>query len=1208
MVVSVATAFLSAVAVSACVEAVPTAVPTSTATVIPATPAPPTRVPIPTYTPTPEPIVAVTNATPSDATPTSEVNPTSTPTSAPVPTNTPTSTSAPSNTPTPTLEPTSTPTSTPQPTNTPAATATPTDEEIAIRRLAKELPWFVDPPDQLSITVRTALLELWELDTNVATAIARFSWLAEGVTADEVPAVAALHGIARLDPALVLDVADLQWIADGVTSNEVEDLRRLTAISGDSSLAKAVLSYLWVQDGLDRIEQSAWRLLLDQTDADSQTVQAMTALRWLADGITQDEVVALEEIDKFIDADETLARQVLGYQWLQKEIGHDEAQALYGLADVAARDLDSAKKLADAPWLKDADRVTSHQWEPVQNLGMILWSDLNLARQLTDLIVEQLGHLERSLFYSLAVMSSEKSETFDRLRQQDWFADGLSREEIVFLVTSIDIIENSPRDFDEMLVSRYTQSKSVNLPLSGDINIWAIQKTQFPEGEDVTLQIEVALRALEELTLTPLRVKDVIALFVIPGPDSNFVVPASNLDVPWPREAHGSGHIRMTRDEFGEFDLWTLFHELGHYQFAAFPAWFVEGGASFAASYIWHNHAEGSVELWAEETEAGLGYVCSNGATNLHELGDTGIGYRTVAHIICFYDMGEIFLSKLYHSLGMDATAAALRDIIAVPTIKNRTLTSKDVFLAFERNVRQDQHETFLEIFRDLHGGPLADDYVGVEDLEGDDLATAFQFDFNTVTPGSLDHPFDVDYFSITLSTGQTVLPAFKHEIHTELGQADLIVTLTTPDGSKPEGLESLQGAAASMQVKWVAPADGDHYFALESSRGITGTYEIHVGSGDTESVSDEQTPDGASDEVEETGSNFADASVINLGETLIASIDDPSDIDYFKFDAVAGQVYEVFVWNASLEHSKVLAFGSDGLTQIENASWSYGFDQAHVTWRATESGIQYLEVLSPEGNIGGYQISLTEFTQGGDDHGNDAFAATTLQLDEIVSGNLDFPHDIDFFVFKAEQNQVYNILLDHLTLSYQPVTIFASDGAKIIHEYAPWGGFHTTGSLIPWQAPESGEYFLKFHSRDGNTGSYKLAILSSGTIQDAHGDDPSTATELSIGQEISGNLDQAFDIDYFKFEAQKGTRYFIALDYDRAAFTSQEPDPRIGVHLESGLMEEYRDVEDGERQSGRFFTWEGLESQTHYIIIWSPKSDIGPYTLTLGTGGLANN
>ena len=1224
--------FLPAVAVAACTDTPPTAVPTSAAT---ATYTPESRrPPISTYTPTriPTSLEAVETlqvASPVTApAPTSTSKPTltSTPTSAPVvetATSTPTPTAthepspAPTRSPTPTItpkpEPTATATHPPEP--TPSATLTPTivpsptptAKELTAVEISESIPWFVDPPDEHHASAAYAIAEILDRNLDTALTVSRIRWLVDGVTDAEVQALTAFKEIAALDAETLAQLVGLFWIDDGLIPAEIEHLSRIAESPFDPISATEVLGYHWVQDGITEFERSVWDALWTIVGAESDLARAVTTLDWVRDGVTRTETESLSNLGAIIAVDQLVGTRLVAMPWFRNGIGFDEVEALDGFRLITQRDPELAKHIADAPWIRDIDRLTSHQWEPIKNISAISSGGSDFTKELLDAIGERVDEFERHVLESLAFFRIEKREDFNRLREQQWFSDGLSREEMAFLITAHGTVINSPGDFHEMLTSRYTQSKTVDLPLSGNINIWAIQKTPFPENQDVTTQIEVALRALEGLTLTPMPTNDVIVHFIILGPESNFRDLAGNLDSPWPRAAHEGGHIRMKRDENAQVNTRALFHELAHYQFQSVPAWFLEGGANFAATYISQLHVEGSLEEWKANTDTNVGPGCDNGATNLHELGNVGIGYKASDNAGCFYSMGEHFLTSVFHTIGQDATSSALRDILAIPYSQNRPITSKDIFLAFHGYTSPDKETQFIDLFNNLHGGPLLGEWTDPDDYHGDVAANATALVTDVIVEGVLNHPFDVDYFAIPLIIGQKVLLTINHEIQDEYIGEDLYVALQTPNGVKPDGLDSMRGTAASMQLEWVVPASGDYYFALESTTGATGWYDLNIAS-IADTVSEPTQPSDASENaiIEsalDQGDSPSEATEIAPGETIAGNLQNSTDVDYFKIQTVEGYGYEVFVTNANLEYSAVKTFGPDGQTRVENARWYEGFDSSSVRWAATEPGPNYLQVLSPPGNIGSYTISIKQIIPGGDDHGENAASATTIQLGQVVDASLEFSFDVDFFQFQAQIDQFCNILLNHYTVPFQPVTILAADGVTVLHEYGPAGGYDATGSLIPWQPTETGQFYIRFTSPDGDTGNYSLVVVSDDGADDDHGDTPTSSTELLIGDPVAGRLDQNHDFDYFRLETEIGKRYFIALDYD-----STDPaisDLRVNVYVAEGLMEEYREKEDGRRQSGRFYQWPARET-SHYIVVWSPQGDIGPYTLTV-TGGSAN-
>ena len=99
-------------------------------------------------------------------------------------------------------------------------------------------------------------------------------------------------------------------------------------------------------------------------------------------------------------------------------------------------------------------------------------------------------------------------------------------------------------------------------------------------------------------------------------------------------------------------------------------------------------------------------------------------------------------------------------------------------------------------------------------------------------------------------------------------------------------------------------------------------------------------------------------------------------------------------------------------------------------------------------------------------------------------------------------------------------------------------------------------------------------------------------ATNLVLGSETTGVLDNSDDFDYFRFEAEEGQRYEISLKY------SGESDRRPIVYESDGLTPVGYYVASGTRQSGKYIVWDATTSGTHYVLVFSPKGEEGEYAL----------
>ena len=531
-----------------------------------ALPPPPTS--IPTYTPVP--------------TPTPPAPPTATP--APSPTTGPTTqpTSTPSVTATPTLEqlleflPTATPA--PQPTTqltfvatpvpVPISTATPIptpdlppptrDLEAALVWLDHLVPWFLDPPAAEYEEGAGYLLDMWFLDPYLAIEMAHMYWLPTGLEEEEVEALSLVAHIGSIDIEEARKLSGYPWITDGITGADIRQIGRFLGPVLVQDLA-------WVKDGLKIFDAQAMEYLMRYAAEDPQFVRWLTEQHWIMDGITHSDVLTLEDLRPLLVNDPDLAKTVLGYPWATGNSNHGTRSIFASLGSLSRMDKELARAVAANPVIAQAESVHSWIIEPPFFLDHIARHDLDLAWQLTERFSDytRLCHVEMTI--AAGTLAKDHPRFFHQLRQQPWFQDGIDDEEAAFLSTVRDIVRKSPSDLEQMLKVRYARSGTVDLPISGQVNIWAFQKTPFPPGEDIVADIARALRADEESTGLPLAFNDVIVHVVVVEPDSEFNAADPYYD-PWPTPARVDGHIRIARNGDGPYTRDALLELLARYR------------------------------------------------------------------------------------------------------------------------------------------------------------------------------------------------------------------------------------------------------------------------------------------------------------------------------------------------------------------------------------------------------------------------------------------------------------------------------------------------------------------------------------------------------------------------------------------------------------------------------------------------------------------
>ena len=115
--------------------------------------------------------------------------------------------------------------------------------------------------------------------------------------------------------------------------------------------------------------------------------------------------------------------------------------------------------------------------------------------------------------------------------------------------------------------------------------------------------------------------------------------------------------------------------------------------------------------------------------------------------------------------------------------------------------------------------------------------------------------------------------------------------------------------------------------------------------------------------------------------------------------------------------------------------------------------------------------------TNSSDDHGDEASAATAIAVGEVVEGSLDYALDFDYFQFPAKEFQKYRISVNHESLAFTSVTLYATDG--VTEEWENWISRtrESSGPQILWVAPTSGGYYFAVQNFGGKTGRYTLTI-----------------------------------------------------------------------------------------------------------------------------------
>ncbi len=301
------------------------------------------------------------------------------------------------------------------------------------------------------------------------------------------------------------------------------------------------------------------------------------------------------------------------------------------------------------------------------------------------------------------------------------------------------------------------------------------------------------------------------------------------------------------------------------------------------------------------------------------------------------------------------------------------------------------------------------------------------------------------------------------------------------------------------------------------------------------------------------------------------AEINPAGDVDYYKFDAVAGRTYVVEVYNVStsLGRTVLYAYDSSG-TQVASDTYCYNGTgnvcsrvalSASITqtyflkvraYSSTAIGTYSVRVLARYGELG-YGVDATSEPNDvralakqvgiGREH---ALAQTIHPRD---SSFFTLRADEDYFRFTAAAGGTYIVEILNVATSLGRTVLYAYDssGTQVASDTYCYNGTGNTCSRIRLNVSVAGEYFIQVRPYSSTaSGTYTIRVLpryDQGLTQDAASepnDVGALATQISVGREraLTRTIhprDSSFftlraDQDYYRFTAAAGRTYVVEI------------------------------------------------------------------------------
>ena len=613
--------------------------------------------------------------------------------------------------------------------------------ESADSGFAEELagyPWLANGINYIELDVlyifRDLSLTAEELDSGIMGKLAAYPWLADDISHVErewlygfleVLKAAGAENVSNFET-----LAAYSWLTDNINDTERDTLhifRTLLETAGaeNSGIVETLVGYDWIADGIavpvpepDNINRFR-DLLLAAGETNSGIVEKLAGYDWMADGIdeTEREVLSgLRDLLRTVGASDSGIDKKLAHHWITGCVAfvRPEGQALLNeLLNASGTDYSGfLENLVAAPWL--ADGVVFGEMATLRQVGVLL----RPFDSVDSAVAEKLaaypwapGGITAFECSALNRLRSLLKDADSELPGKSWFDDGIDDEELAFLAVLHAIKDRSIDQYWNLLHSYHTRSKTIDLPLAGEVKLLVFRHSPFPAGDDNIELMEDVVRALEEFMEVPFPTSTVVIGIIEPRL--------------WASEKpeRGVGHalpdqLAITVLEYNRDFHLTVFHEMAHIYWGGHtgvPDWFTEAAAGFLPDYA--REITGVEEIssrrvklqkdWDDECRVwGAGTI-----SQFLDLRETD-PERYVSRDICNYVRGEFFLLETYQLFGRDAASAAMRELYlqAEATGWTQPVTEEQIYRVYLSNAPLGKVEAFPALYQRHHGATYDDE------------------------------------------------------------------------------------------------------------------------------------------------------------------------------------------------------------------------------------------------------------------------------------------------------------------------------------------------------------------------------------------------------------------------------------------------------------------------------------------------------------------
>ncbi|MCY4575376.1 MAG: hypothetical protein OXC55_02020 [Chloroflexi bacterium] len=566
------------------------------------------------------------------------------------------------------------------------------------------------------------------LDTVLA-----YEWLRDDIRVEEFDSIRALGRVIKQYGAdtdeFIGALVARPWLRDGVQENEDRLLDEYNIHLSyervpNTFVPSRLATYPWLDDGIADIElmfiDSAMNFYREFSPIAPETANAIIQNSGLDPDSLEDVMYAFWNFRRVFDVSDSvydgdLTSDIARLPWLFDGLEGVEGWWLYEYAWLL-RELDGeneelARSLLARPWARDGISAHEREWTHQYRRLLEETNEKNRedALKFADLawFQEQIGFLAAGVMGRLASAAFHNESV---VLEEDWPADGISESDLVLLIALLDAQARSEHQYRDLLEQNHIAQRTVTLPLAGDVELYVVRHTEFPDDDPTLNLMEQIMVQLEEFIGVPYPRNPSITLIIEPstraGETPQFGVAYAHLS-----------HVLISAPRHNPGFHLAIFHEMSHMYWGGYtraPVWWNEGAAGFlpdiARDALGHETLEERHNqlLWDTRNDC-----WHRGVANISEYYHLQETQPLVAQDrgVCVYAFGELFLMEMYLLLGRDATSAAMRQLYldAQDSHWFDEVTDQRIYDAFRANTPDEKFDDFRKLFLRLHGGSRVD-------------------------------------------------------------------------------------------------------------------------------------------------------------------------------------------------------------------------------------------------------------------------------------------------------------------------------------------------------------------------------------------------------------------------------------------------------------------------------------------------------------------